>query len=92
MQFASYEEFWAALTRLYDSILEMRGRLDQTDETVARMGDKVDTLAEATTRLLHATENLHAVAEKHEHRLDRNEITVEAILEDLRRNRQTGTQ
>jgi hypothetical protein len=80
------------LTRLYDSTLEMKGRIDQIGDKVDRIGDKVDTLAEATTRLLHATENLHAVAEKHEHRLDRNEITVEAILEDLRRSRQTGTQ
>ena len=89
-QFANADEFWAALGRLYDSTLEMKGRIDQ-------IGEKVDTLAEATTRLLHATENLqhvsehiHGIAEAHERRLDRSEITIEAILEDLRRSREHG--
>jgi len=78
MQFANSEEFWAALGRLYDSTLELRGRLDR--------------LSEASEHLVHATENLHKVAETHERRLDRAEITVEAILEDLRRSREKGTQ
>ena len=46
-------------------------------------------------RLLSATEKLQSVAEAHERRLeeherrhDRTEITVEAILEDLRRHRE----
>ncbi len=78
MQFANADEFWAALTRLYDSTVEMKGR--------------IDTLSEAAEHLVHATENLHNVAETHERRLDRTEITVEAILEDLRRSRQGGTQ
>jgi hypothetical protein len=82
-QFANADEFWAALGRLYESTLEMKGRIDQ-------IGEKVDTLAEATTRLLHATENLQTVAETHERRLDRSEITIEAILEDLRRSREHG--
>jgi hypothetical protein len=90
MEFGSFEEFWAALTRLYDSILESKARIDRTDGTVERLGEKVDTLAEATTRLLHATENLQTVAEVHERRLDRAEITIEAILEDLRRSREHG--
>jgi ABC-type transporter Mla subunit MlaD len=91
MQFANYEEFRAALGRLYDSTLEMKGRIEQIGEKVERLGDKVDTLADATTRLLHATENLQSVAETRERRLDRAEITLEAILEDLRRSRRTGT-
>jgi hypothetical protein len=99
MEFGSFEEFWAALTRLYDSLLESKARIDRTDETaerlgnnVERLGDTVDTLAEATTNLLHATEKLHSVAETHERRLHRAEITIEAILEDLRRHRQAGAQ
>jgi len=97
MEFGSFEEFWAALTRLHDSILESKARIDRTDGTVERLvnnverlGENVDTLAEATTRLLHATENLQTIAETHERRLDRSEITIEAILEDLRRSREHG--
>jgi len=78
MEFASAEEFWAALGRLYDSTLELRGR--------------IDGLNEAGVRLVQATEALRQVAETHERRLDRAEITVEAILEDLRRSREKGTQ
>jgi len=85
MQFANADDFWAALGRLYDSTLEMKARIEQ-------IGDKVDSLAEGTTRLLHATEHLQNIAETHERRLDRAEITIEAILEDLRRSRQAGTQ
>jgi len=77
MEFSSAEEFWAALGRLYDSTLELRGRLDQ--------------LHEASELLVHATQNLQKVAETHERRLDRAEITIEAILEDLRRSRDKGT-
>jgi hypothetical protein len=85
MQFASADDFWAALGRLYDSTLEMKGRIDG-------IGDKVEKLAEATGHLVNATENLQKVAETHERRLDRAEITIEAILEDLRRSREKRAQ
>jgi hypothetical protein len=78
MQFASADDFWAALGRLYDSTLEMKGRLD--------------TLNQVTEHLVHAAENLQKVAEAHERRLDRSEITIEAILEDLRRSREKRAQ
>jgi hypothetical protein len=78
MEFANPEEFWSALSRLYDSTLEMKGHLDQ--------------LGEISERLVHATDILQRVAEAHERRLDRTEITIEAILEDLRRSREKGTQ
>jgi len=78
MQFASADDFWAALGRLYDSTLEMKGRLD--------------TLNQVTEHLANAAENLQKVAETHERRLDRAEITIEAILEDLRRSREKRAQ
>ncbi len=56
MEFANYDEFWAALSRLYDSTLEMKGR--------------IDGLNEAAARLVQATEALRQVADTHERRLD----------------------
>src|SRR5271157_3322824 len=87
MQFTNAEEFWNALARLYDSTLELRAHIERLDE-------KTERLAEGTERLLQVSEGhqrslevLQSVAESHERRLDRTEITVEAILEDLRRSR-----
>jgi len=80
MQFANAEEFWAALGRLYDSTLELR-------ENIQRLDEKTERLADGSQRLLQATETLYKVVESHERRLDRTEVTVEAILEDLRRSR-----
>ena len=85
MEFTNAEEFWAALGRLYDSTLELRGRIDKLSEAS-------EHLVRATENLHYATENLHSIAETHERRLDRAEITIEAILEDLRRSREKGTQ
>lgn len=85
MQFANADDFRAALGRLYDSTLEMRARIDG-------IGEKVEKLTEGTEHLLHASENLQKVAEAHERRLDRAEITIEAILEDLRRSREKRAQ
>src|SRR3974390_568617 len=90
-QFSSFEEFWNALARLYDSILEQRENVQKRYE---RLGARIERLAEGTDRLLRVSEGhqrsleaLQKVAKSHEHRLDRTEITVEAILEDLRRSR-----
>ncbi len=80
MQFTNAEEFWNALGRLYDSTLELR-------EHIQRLDERVERLAEGTERLLRVSENHQTVVESHERRLDRTEITVEAIHEDLRRSR-----
>jgi hypothetical protein len=74
MDFANFEEFWKALGRLYDDILETK--------------ESVKDLREATGHLLSVAEKHQQVVESHERRLDRTEITVEAILEDLRRHRE----
>ena len=81
MQFASFDEFWAALGRLYDETLEMK-------QSIHAQGESIKDLAEATQRLLTAVEGHQRVVEAHERRIDRTEITVEAILEDLRRHRE----
>jgi len=81
MQFANFEEFWAALGRLYDETLQIK-------ESMQVQGKSIGDLAEATQRLLTAVEKHQLVVESHERRLDRTEITVEAILEDLRRHRE----
>src|SRR5271157_6588306 len=74
MDFANFEEFWKALGRLYDDILEMK--------------ESIKDLREATGHLMSIAEKHQLVVESHERRLDRTEITVEAILEDLRRHRE----
>src|SRR5271157_2454930 len=94
MQFTNAEEFWNALARLYDSTLELRAHIERLDEKTERLAEGTERLAAGTERLLHVSEGqqrsleaLQSVAESHERRLDRTEITVEAILEDLRRSR-----
>jgi len=102
MQFANFEEFWAALGRLYDETLEIKESIEklrrageQDREAIRAQGElmqvqgkSIGDLAEATQRLLTAVEKHQLVVESHERRLDRTEITVEAILEDLRRHRE----
>ncbi len=81
MDFASFDEFSKALGRLYDGSLETR-------RSVEGLRVSVSELREATGQLLSAPEKHQRVIESHERRLDRNEITVEAILEDLRKHRE----
>ena len=95
MQFNNFEEFWAALGRLYDETLEMKESIEklrrageQDRELMQAQGKSIGDLADATARLLTAVEKHQQVVESHERRLDRTEVTVEAILEDLRRHRE----
>jgi hypothetical protein len=81
MQFNNFEEFWAALGRLYDETLEMK-------QSIHAQGSSIKDLADATARLLSAVEKHQQVVESHDRRPDRTEVTVEAILEDLRRHRE----
>jgi hypothetical protein len=54
----------------------------------ANFNESLKELNEATKRLLGAAEKLDEIVLSHEGRLDRTEIAVEAILEDLRRHRE----
>jgi len=81
MDFATFDEFWKALGRLYDDILEIKESIKEDRQSAKEDRESVRELSEATRRLL-------SVVEAHERRLDRTEITVEAILEDLRRHRE----
>ena len=81
MDFANFEEFWKALGRLYDSTLK-------NTEDIRELRESARDLREATTLLANAVQRDHDVIMAHEHRLDRSAITVEAILEDLRRHRE----
>ena len=81
MDFATFDEFWKALGRLYDDILEIK-------ESIKEDRESIRDLSEATRRLLSVAEKHQQVVEAHERRLDRTDITVEAILEDLRRHRE----
>ena len=95
MQFANFDEFWAALGRLYDETLEIKESIKASNQAAERdrelmraQGQSIGSLAEASQRLLDAVEKHQLVVESHERRPDRTEITVEAILEDLRRHRE----
>jgi hypothetical protein len=81
MAFANWEEFWDALARLYDESLK-------TQESIKELRRSNEALSEAAARLLSVVEKHQQIVESHERRLDRTEITVEAILEDLRRHRE----
>jgi hypothetical protein len=95
MEFANFEEFWKALGRLYDSTLkntedirELRESSSELRESTRELRDSTRELREAATLLANAVQRDHDVIMAHEHRLDRTEITVEAVLEDLRRHRE----
>ena len=80
MDFATFDEFWKALGRLYDDILEIKESIKEDRASIRELREANQALSDATARLL-------TVVESHERRLDRTEITIEAILEDLRRHR-----
>ena len=102
MQFANFDDFRAALGWLSDETLEIKESIKQSrlaaerdhelmqaqGELMQMQGKSIGDLAEATQRLLAAVEKHQLVVEPHERRIDRTEITVEAILEDLRRHRE----
>jgi hypothetical protein len=99
MQFTNFEEFWAALGRLYDETLEIKESIKASRQAAERaaendrelihaQGESIKGLAEVTQRPLVAAEKHQLVVESHERRLDRTEVTVEAILVDLRRHRE----
>jgi methyl-accepting chemotaxis protein len=88
MQFANFDEFWAAFGRLYDETLEIKESIQASDKAAEKGRESMRNLAEATGRLLSAVEKNQQVVESHERRQDRAEVTVEAILEDLRRHRE----
>jgi hypothetical protein len=95
MQFANFDDFRAALEWLSDETLEIKESIKQSrlaaerdHELMQAQGELMQVQAEATQRLLAAVEKHQLVVESHERRIDRTEITVEAILEDLRRHRE----
>ncbi len=95
MDFANFEEFWKALGRLYDSTLkntedirELRASIGELRVSSEELRRSTEELRDASQHLLNAVEKHQVVVESHERRLDRTEITVDAILEDLRRHRE----
>ena len=84
---------------MYDETLEMKESIkearlaaeqaaEENRELIQVQGESIKGLTEASKVLLSAVDKLHAVVDVHERRLDRTEVTVEAILEDLRRHRE----
>ena len=88
MDFASFDEFWKALGRLYDSTLQNTKDIRELRASIGELRQSTEELRDASQHLLNAVEKHQVVVEAHERRLDRTEITVDAILEDLRRHRE----
>jgi predicted nuclease with TOPRIM domain len=88
MDFANFEEFWKALGRLYDSTLKNTEDIRELRASIGELRQSTEELRDASQHLLNAVEKHQIVVEAHERRLDRTEITVDAILEDLRRHRE----
>jgi len=88
MDFANFEEFWKALGRLYDSTLKNTEDIRELRASIGELRQSTEELRDASQHLLNAAEKHQIVVEAHERRLDRTEITVDAILEDLRRPRE----
>jgi hypothetical protein len=88
MDFANFDEFWKALGGLYDSTVKNTEDIRELREAAKEDRESARELREAATLLANAVQRDHEVIMAHEHRLDRTEITVEAILEDLRRHRE----
>ena len=87
MQFAKFDEFWAALGPLCDETLERKQSIKEVRHSIAELHGASQATNSAAAHLLSAVEK-QRVVESHEHRLDRTEITVEAIPEDLGRHRE----
>ena len=64
--FGSFDEFWAALTRLYESTLRLEENQKHSDERVDRLTSQVATLAGTVAQLV-------TIVESHERRLSRLE-------------------
>jgi len=88
MQFAKFDELWAALGPLCDETLERKQSIKEVRHSIAELHGASQATNSAAAHLPSAVEKHQPVVESHERRLDRAEITVEAILEDLGRHRE----
>jgi hypothetical protein len=56
MEFANFEDFWKALGRLYDDILEIKESIKEDRQSAKEDRESVRDLSEATRRLLSTVE------------------------------------
>jgi hypothetical protein len=89
------DEFWAASGRLYNDTLAMKDLINGNLQSIIELRALAERDHQSIVELRAETGDLLQVARihqdslvKHEKRLDRTEVTVEAILEDLRRHRE----
>lgn len=80
MQFADFDEFWNPLGRLKNERLEVK-------ESIEKLPSSIEADHNAIELLAGAVQKDHDLIMANERRLDRTEIAVEAILEDLRCHR-----
>jgi signal transduction histidine kinase len=66
----------------------MKQSMQEIRHSIAELHDASQATNEGAAHLRSAVEKHEQVVESHERRLDRTEITVEAILEDLGRHRE----
>jgi hypothetical protein len=80
-------EFWEGLNRLYLETVRMKEESEVVNQQILALKDTAQALAEtAHEQSVVAQENAKVVM-SHERRLDRSEVLIEALLEDMRRYR-----
>ena len=73
--FGSFEDFWAALNRLYESTLRLEETQQQHAEALVRIDERLDRLASMVATLAGTVAQLTMNVESHERRLQRMEGT-----------------
>jgi hypothetical protein len=82
------EEFWKGLGRLYEESVRQSQTISELGGKLTGLTTVVTELAGVVKQLAGVVQSQATITQSHEGRLDRVELTVEAILEDLKRHRE----
>jgi hypothetical protein len=88
MAFGNFEEFWAALGRLYEASVNNTTDIAELRRSIEATRESVEALRDSVAHSVDGINQLTKIVDEHEHRLDRHDVTIDAILEDLRRHRE----
>lgn len=84
------QEFWAALGRLYSTTLEQTKQIEALRADIGDLFQVARAHQDSILALRDTARDLSGTAGAHEKRLDRYEVTVQAILDELRKLRPAG--
>jgi len=80
-------EFWEGLSRLYTETLAMKEETQALKETAQALAESVHEQRIIAQEQSAIAQDNAKVVMSHERRLDRAEVLIEALLEDMRRHR-----